>query len=103
MPAAVLDQLSAGAEPPGFKHDIGLGQLAVGLSGTPNTAAGATASCAQHPIQRDRVDVGAGRQDHILLAVNNRVVGVLVDGCDIAGVNPAIAADRLLSSLRMLA
>src|SRR5581483_9471907 len=42
-----------------------------------------------------RVHLEAGDDDHLLLAVDDRVVAVLVDGRDVAGVQPAVADRRL--------
>ena len=95
MLATVGNELVARRGHVGLEDDVGLGQLALDLVGNPgHRREGDGRVHAQHPLDLGRVDVEAGGQDHVGLAVDDGEVSVLVHGRDVAGVQPAVGFDR---------
>ena len=56
----------------------------------------------EYPLDLDRVDVLATRDDHVLEPVLDEDVAAVVDAADVAGAEPAVLGDRLGGRLRLV-
>ncbi len=79
----------------GLQYDVGLGEFALGVVGNSgDRGEGDVGMHAQDTFQFSGVDVEAGGQDHVGLAVDDGEVTVVVHRGDVAGMQPSVAVDR---------
>jgi hypothetical protein len=88
--AAVGDQVGLVDLLPGVRTTRALTVSPHFSSGTPITATSATAGWEQGVLDLDRGDVLAAGDDHVLLAVGDRQVVLVVDHAAVAGVEPVV-------------
>ena len=92
---AELDDLVLARAGALFEHDVRLGELTLHLVfDTADGNEGNSGMARQDALDLRRIHVETGRENHVLLPIDDEDAAVLVHPCQIAGVEPPIGFDR---------